>query len=58
MTFLNIHPLKTTCAVIAGAVGGWTLAGVASVISIIASAVAIVVGCMQAYDWIQRKRKG
>lgn len=53
MAFLNIHPIKTTCAVIAGAVGGWTLGGV---LSAIASLVAIVVGCMQAYDWIQRKR--
>jgi hypothetical protein len=53
MTFLNIHPIKTTCAVIAGAVGGWTLAGV---LSAIASAVAIVVGALQIYDWVQRKR--
>lgn len=53
MTFPSIHPLKTICAVIAGAVGGWTLAGV---LSAIASLVAIVVGGLHIYDWIQRKR--
>jgi hypothetical protein len=50
--FSHIQPLKT-CAVIAGAVGGWTLSGV---LSAIASLVAIVVGGLQIYDWIQKKR--
>lgn len=53
MTFPSIHPIKTTCAVIAGAVGGWTLGGV---LAVIASALTIVVASLQIYDWIQRKR--
>lgn len=54
MTLPSITPIKSTCAVIAGAVGGWTLTGV---LSVIASALAIVVACLQIYDWIQRRRK-
>jgi predicted PurR-regulated permease PerM len=50
---LHLHPIKSTCAVIAGVVGGWTLSGV---LSTIASALAIVVASLQIYDWVQRKR--
>lgn len=53
MTFPSLHPIKSTCAVVAGAVGSWTLSGV---LSAIASLVAIVVGGLQIYDWIQKKR--
>lgn len=42
------------CAVLSGAIGGMTLNGV---LSAIASAVAIVVGGLQIYDWIKRRRK-
>jgi hypothetical protein len=49
----HLHPVKSTCAVIAGVVGGWTLSGV---LSAIASLVAIIVGGLQIYDWVQRKR--
>lgn len=51
---ISAHPVKATTTVVAGVVGGWTLGGV---LSAIASIVAIVLGGMQIYDWIQKKQK-
>jgi hypothetical protein len=42
------------CAVVAGVVGSWTLTGV---LSGLASLVAIIVGLLHVYDWIQKKRR-
>jgi hypothetical protein len=45
---------KSTCAVIAGAVGGWTLSGV---LSVLASALAIIVASLQIYDWLKKRQR-
>lgn len=53
-TLIPSSSTSKTCTVIVGAIGSWTLPGM---LSVLASVITIIVGVMQAYDWIKANRK-